>query len=58
MMIKGPSWLLITLTKEEKAALANSKPIVRGTSIYALCWNCNTIVKANKWLLGSYHLCN
>lgn len=31
--------------------------IVAGSGIYVLCPDCEKLVKVNKWLFGSLHIC-
>ncbi len=38
--------------------LARGESVVVGNAIYAICPNCRALVKINKWLFGSLHVCS
>lgn len=44
-------------TEEELIKLANKEPVDRNGKRYIVCWNCQTIVRIDKFLLGSLHIC-
>jgi len=55
--IYGEHALMLRLTRNEMLRLQSGKAIVRGHKIYALCESCETVVRINKPLVGSMHVC-
>lgn len=57
MFVTGDMTVLLTLTETEKHQLLVGRPILRGSKVYAICDGCRSLVRVNKPMLGSLHLC-
>ena len=57
MMIYGDHALILSLTDEDKKRLVQGLAISRGARLYALCRGCRTVIRLNKPIVGSVHLC-
>jgi hypothetical protein len=55
--IYGDWTLILSLTHEEQLRLTDGKAVMRGSKVYALCPDCDSVVQVNKFLFGAMHLC-
>lgn len=55
--IIGPSWML-ELSSEMAAQLSRGAPVLIGSKVYRACGKCWSIVRINKPIIGSLHLCD
>lgn len=44
-------------TAKEKATLLRGERVVIANAVYCLCFKCRCVIKVNKWLFGSLHVC-
>lgn len=57
MKFSMPVWLAMTLTEEERATLVSGRAITRDGKVYAACAACHRVIRVNKPIIGSAHLC-
>jgi len=54
--VYAPEWCH-SLPQDMKDRLLRGEPVVLGGAIYQVCAGCYTVIRVNKFLLGSAHLC-
>lgn len=53
----APEWFWM-LPEETQNKAFKENTLIIGSSIYKFCPNCKSLVKINKMLFGSAHICN
>jgi hypothetical protein len=53
----GPEWMIRSLSPEQVGRLRRGEILLLGAKAFRLCANCLQVIRINKPVVGSFHLC-